>query len=771
MKRRETNQAIVVILIITGAVLVGLHSLATPRVVPASAPATEFSAERAMEHVSAISRKPHPPGSPEIERVRDYIVAELSAMGLSPEIQETTAAQTNRRGRVVAATVENVIARIPGASSTKAVALCGHYDSMPQTPGAGDDSSAVATLLETARALRAGAPLENDVILIFTNPEEYGPALGAKAFVEEHPWVREIGLVLNYEAIGSRGPSVMFETGTANHTLIKEFGKANRRPVAQSWLQTVYELTPINTDFNRFKDREIAGLNFAYMSNGTVYHTPMDNPKTIDPRSLQHHGSYALSTARHFGDLDLSSVSDARGRDAVYFTLLRGLLIRYSNTWALPLAIAFGLVLAGVAILGFRTGHLRAGGILLGLAASLLSLFAAAGLTTGLWSLVVRLHAEYRAMYFGRVYNAHLYLFAFTALAIAIGAALQVLFRKKARSSDLTMGALILWLILALLSSLFLPGFSYLLTWPALFCALALGWVFLKDPVERGWQRVLVPCAGVVPAVVIYSASVYIMFVFAPTAMIAIPILFVALLLGLLVPQLDLLIGKRGWRFPAGALLVAFGFLISGSLTVRFDAKHPRPTSIAYLIDGDSGKAVWFSQAAGVDSWTEQFFTEEVEHGTLGELIPLAIDARMPVITGRAPSLAIDAPVVEVLADQTSGGVRKLRLKLRSTRKAPVITMDIEPGGAVRAAAIEAWRTANESSGDAWGMIYYAAPPQGIEITLEIDPAQPLRIVVSDQSRELPDIPGRPFRPRPVEMIPRANFDYGTVVITSVALR
>jgi hypothetical protein len=770
MRKQEAMRVLVVILVIGAAVFAGLHSLTTPRVVPAAAPAEEFSAERAMEHVSAISRKPHPPGSAEIARVRDYIVVALAAMGLSPEVQVTTAAKVSRKGRVVAATVENVIARVPGTSSTKAVALSGHFDSMPQTPGAGDDSSAVATLLETARALQAGAPLQNDVILVFTNPEEYGPALGAKAFVEEHPWAQEIGLALNFEGLGSTGPSIMFETGSANQSLVRELGRGAPWPVAQSWLQTVYELTPFNTDLNEFKDQGITGLNFAYMGNGTVYHTPMDNPDTIDPRSLQHDGSYALSLTRHFGDLDLNSVLDSRGRNAVYFTLFRGLLISYPTTWAMPLAIVAGLVLAGVAIVGFRREHLTVGGVLLGLAASLASLLAAAGLTAGLWQLAVRLHDEYRAMYFGRVYNANLYLFAYIALATAIAAAVHVLFRKKSKSSDLIMGALLFWLISALLISPFLPGFSYLLTWPMVFSALALGWIFWRNPAEEGWQRVLVQAAGVVLGLVIYSASIYVMFVFAPTSMITIPIVFVALLLGLLVPQLELMTRKRSWWFPGGALLIALGFLISGSLTAGFDDENPRPNSIAYLLDADTGQATWFSQASEVDSWTEQFFTEEPEQGKLGELIPLALDARMSVITGNAPAMAIDAPAVDVLDDQTAGGVRKLRLRLRSTRRAPVVTMDIEPGAAVLAAAIGALRTENESTGDVWGMIYYAPPPEGVEIVLEIDPNQPLQIMVSDQSRELPDIPGQSFQPRPAEMIPRANFDYGTVVVTSVAL-
>ena len=51
-------------------------------------------------------------------------------------------------------------------------------------------------------------------------------------------------------------------------------------------------------------------------------------------------------------------------------------------------------------------------------------------------------------------------------------------------------------------------------------------------------------------------------------------------------------------------LLMALGFLVSGSLRSGFDADHPRPNSMAYLLDADAGQAIWFSQATDVDSWT-----------------------------------------------------------------------------------------------------------------------------------------------------------------------
>jgi acetylornithine deacetylase/succinyl-diaminopimelate desuccinylase-like protein len=49
-----------------------------------------------------------------------------------------------------------VVARLSGTGGSKSILLVSHYDSVATAPGASDDSSGVATLLETARALKAG---------------------------------------------------------------------------------------------------------------------------------------------------------------------------------------------------------------------------------------------------------------------------------------------------------------------------------------------------------------------------------------------------------------------------------------------------------------------------------------------------------------------------------------------------------------------------------------------------------------------------------------
>ena len=73
-----------------------------PSPVPATAPDTVFSAERAMRHVEAIAVRPHPMGSADHDRVRDYVMEQLTALGLKPQLQVTTAIGTRYQaaGRV-----------------------------------------------------------------------------------------------------------------------------------------------------------------------------------------------------------------------------------------------------------------------------------------------------------------------------------------------------------------------------------------------------------------------------------------------------------------------------------------------------------------------------------------------------------------------------------------------------------------------------------------------------------------------------------------------
>jgi len=768
--KKHTTQIIVIVLLLAG-ILLGMTSLSRPQLIPDSAPATEFSAERAMEHVSAISQTPHPPGSAEIEVVREYILAQLRAMGLTPEVQDTT--YVISWGTIAEATaLKNIVVRIPGTDPSKAILLDAHYDTRAMTPGASDCGSCVATVLETARALLAGPALQNDIILLFTDNEEYGGGLGAAAFIEQHPWADDVGLVLNFEGLGSTGPSILFETGPNSGWVVDGWGNLTSHPVGQSWFQEIYGRTPIGTDLNWFSDAGIPGMNFGFWAKGTAYHAATDNPETIDPRSLQHHGSYALALTQHFGNLDVEELQTSKG-NAIYFSLFPGIFISYPTAWAVPLSLLSGVFLIGLAVVGMRNGDVTLRGALVGLGGFLLSLIASAGLATGLWMGLNQLHSQYLTMltFRGMFYNTHYYFYAFAALAVAIAGAILVWLRKKHSVTDLTFGALVLFWLLALATSILTPGFSYLVTWPLVFALLAFGWVLWKKPSNTEIPLMI----GAHPGVIIITPSLYVMFHFALAPMIGILAFMVSLLLGLLIPQMSLFTRKYKWRLSGFAMLVCNAFLIIGGLTAGFNPDQPRPNAVAYLLDSDSGKATWFSAGFLQDEWTHQFFTSEPELVGVGDLFPIEKSSGFPVLQGEAPFLDLPAPEVEILDDQVSGDTRIAQLNVRSPRGAEVLLVDVEPYQAVLAATIDGKRVEPRTSQrDLWSLTYYAVSAEGVIITLELDPTQPVSLQISDQTWDLTadvvDSLGAAYQPRSAHMMPMPNFDYGTVVVKIVEL-
>src|SRR5690606_40404862 len=70
-------------------------ALQPPPVVPASAPATEFSAGRAREHLRVLAEQPRPIGSAAHSRSREYVIRVLRDLGLEPGVQDRKSTRLN----------------------------------------------------------------------------------------------------------------------------------------------------------------------------------------------------------------------------------------------------------------------------------------------------------------------------------------------------------------------------------------------------------------------------------------------------------------------------------------------------------------------------------------------------------------------------------------------------------------------------------------------------------------------------------------------------
>ena len=736
-----------------------------PAALPESASPESFSSGRAMKHLRIIARNPHPLGSTEHDVVRDYVFRELNALGLSSEIRKTTVISDRRSNPYRVGTVQNIVGRIPGTSNSQSVLLVGHYDSVPNSPGASDDGSAVAALLETARALKSQPPLKNDVVFLFTDAEEAG-LLGAEAFVREHPSVKDVGVVLNFEARGTSGPAIMFETSDKNGWLIQEFSKAAPHPVANSLSYEIYKRLPNDTDLTIFRRAGFQGLNFAYINQLNRYHAATDSLENIDERSLQHQGASALALARHFGNLNASRATS----NAVYFNLLGPILVHYPQWLVLPLAVLVTLLFAGVIVLGFKQRRLSARGLVFGFIALVVCAVASSLTVMLVWRVVRALHRDYDSIPGGDVYNNELYILGFVFLVIAVTLAIYNWFRRRTDTYNLTVGGLGWWLALAVVTSLSVPGASYLFIWPLLFTLVAFCLLFIaKD--GRPVKTPLVLALYIIPGIILLTPLINQIFIALTLSQAWIIILFEVLLLGLLLPHLDWLARPARWLLPGACALIGLGLILVGLLLAGFDHRHPKADSVFYALQADTGTAAWGSTDKRPDEWTAQFFGTGEEKDAFTEFFPFT---RRTFLKGVAPAITLPPPEAVLVKDETEQGIRTLRLRLTSPRKGSVLSVYADASGEIVAASVngEAFQLENTEGSNrhkaVWAMNYYGFPEEGTELTLSVKTNQPVKLRIDDRTYGLPQIPGKSISVRPDYIIPTpSSFSDVTIVSKS----
>ena len=463
-------------------ILVGGITLAAgrpPRALPADAPAEVFSAGRAMRHVEAIAHEPHPLGSAAEEPVRAYLIDELKKLGLEPELQRPRDARERgpeSQSRPARADVVNIVARWRGSGppGKKAILLSAHYDSVRSGPGAGDDASGVAAILESLRALKTGPAPERDIIVLINDGEEVG-LHGADVFAAEHPWAADVGAVMNFEGRGNSGPSFMFETSDGNGWLIEQMARALPHPMASSLTYEVYRLMPNDTDLTVYKEYGMAGWNFAFVGGLSYYHSPGDTPANLDPRTLQHQGENLLAMARHLVRLDLD---DVRREDVVYVSILQRFVAIYPKGWVVPLLVLAVAMYLAVLALGLSRKRIRPEGVVAGFATLLAALPVAVMVVGLLWyalgGFLVRSDIIVNRPDLGRgtgmpTSRYDVALLAGSAVVAVLVAAVVFGWSSRRWSWEaIGLGSLAWWLAATVATSLYMPGASYAFAWPLL---------------------------------------------------------------------------------------------------------------------------------------------------------------------------------------------------------------------------------------------------------------------------------------------------------------
>jgi hypothetical protein len=726
---------VVVALVLGALAAVSLLALEPPDPLSASAPASEFSAERAFSHVEQIAERPHPVGSPANAEVRDYLVGQLEDLGLRPTVQQATSART-MEGTASIARVHNIHARIPGSSPTGHVVLVAHYDSVPRGPGAADDGAGVAAILEIARAITSDSQPRNDIDIVFTDAEEPW-LLGAQAFVIDDrldPWRN---VVLNLEARGTSGPALMFQSSSENASVIPALASV-QRPITSSGWEACYQVLPGDTDLSVFRNAGFAGMNFAFFDGSARYHTPEDSPTNFDHASLQHMGSTVLATARKFAGQDLGA---PRGGSLTYFTVL-GELVHYPQSLAVSLAVLAAVVFVATLLYARRRG-VRIRGVGLAAASFLALLVVTMALGMGTWQVLRLLNPGYGSFHTGDTYQPEWYATGLLALTAALNVAWYLMMRRRA-PEEIILATWAWFLVLAILTAAFVPGAAYLFTWTPL-----VGCLFLVAAIRWGGEeptwRYLALSAGAVPAIALLVPLVDLLLSLG-LAFVSGPMFMAVLVLVTALPVLDLLALRRAWLVPVATAVVGLALVTAGLRIDTFDDEHPRQIRLVYALDADQEQAWWLSADSDPAPWTDRYVdTERMEDERFPDSPSLSLASSY--YSGPASVARIEPPDVTVRRSERNGETREVRLRITPAGASRLALYADTRSHTVLAAKVdginveEAPGQREDTDPSRWGFVFHGGPPEGIEVTLEVRGEGPLPLRVIGYRDGLPRVP------------------------------
>lgn len=267
-----------------------------------------------QRHLYALAHPRDPHRSPEaLEAAADYIAAALNRAGLLV---------TEDPFRFEGRTFRNIVGTLPGYQRPREwVLVVAHYDTVAGSPGADDNASGVAALLEIARVL-APYGYDRSLQLIGTSLEESDYA-GSRHLARRARRGRlDIRGVLDLEMVGytadhqgSPGPGIRVPDrgdfiGVVGNLrsggLVAAFEKAARRAVPDLPVQTL--VLPENgeslpaarmSDHAPFWDAGYAALlitDTSFLRN-PHYHLPSDTVETLDLPFLRRVAAATAATA------------------------------------------------------------------------------------------------------------------------------------------------------------------------------------------------------------------------------------------------------------------------------------------------------------------------------------------------------------------------------------------------------------------------------------------------------------------------------------------
>jgi hypothetical protein len=653
---RTLLRVAIVAIITVGLWAIVRHHNGMPAPLGANAPASQFSAARADATLGRVlgPEVPHPAGTQANAEVRGRVLAEYAALGVPTKTYRAIGCFMGKRyGALTCATVTDIIAEVrPGAG--KAIVMLSHYDSVPAGPGAADDGSGTATVLEATRALKqTGDDGIHPILAVNTDGEEFG-LLGAASFLDNPELKARVGGVLNFEARGDAGPSTLFQMSAGNAPLLEVYAKNAPEYSTTSLTDVIYKYLPNDTDLTLFINDGFLSWNFAMIDHLPHYHTPRDTRANLDKSTLQMHGDSLLAMVR---GLQKTRFEDLKGGDAIYISMFGRLLPRMPAGWALPLS---GLVTLLLLVTFFVRGN---GGEGRWRAFAILPLLIVGCVLVGF---AMQIFASLVA---GQPDPSNAFPMLLRA-SLALGtAAIAVLVGRLSDAKPAAMATAIWMAVFAIVTSALLTGlspyflFPLLIATPLLLIASFAGIDFRSSAGQLILLLAAIPMLLIWLSLLVTGEMINGLLVH---ELFTVPAAFV---LAAVVPSLAARDLSRGtWASLVAILLVgSAGLAAAQGLQPTFSETSPQRLDISYIEDGTTNRTVWAANASQsllaplpeALRKVMSFSAKPVEtlsfgYGTMAYVSPAG-----------APRFAL--PTADVRVTDVGGGVRRVAVTLHAS--------------------------------------------------------------------------------------------------------
>jgi hypothetical protein len=248
---------------------------------PGSAWGGTAEAPDPMEHVEVLAADigPRPAGSSADRRAVRYVAAELGSYGYEVALQRFRLPQGGRS--------RNVIARHPGVEPDTSLIVGAHLDTVQGSPGANDNASGIAALLDLAYRLRQRTDLS--LTLVAFGAEEFQPGtgvhhIGSDAYVRDMDEDDREGLdaMVSADMIGKARRFIVARLAGSKRGASRLLADAVRDAGMRPRVRVLGDIS----DHGPFARARMPAA-FLWTGDEPNHHAPTDRVRNVAPRALR----------------------------------------------------------------------------------------------------------------------------------------------------------------------------------------------------------------------------------------------------------------------------------------------------------------------------------------------------------------------------------------------------------------------------------------------------------------------------------------------------